>query len=350
MRRVLFLAEELRVGGAETYFYKIENNISRDKIEFFSAAVNGEQIVKIRSRGNFVEFKKSFFSKVNVISRIIKTRNIDVVHANSLRLAIISSLIKRFSKLNFNIIYTKHNITILEKMSNRLFAKFVNKRIDRIITVCNTDKDEMIKKGVNDCKIIVIANGTDINQFRFNPRYINNDMKEVNIGILARLSEEKNHHLFIDIINQLQNETNIKAFIAGDGALKDELMEYAKEKNVQIKFLGNVSEPQKFLEKMDINLIVSKREVFPMAIIEGMAVGTIIISVDVGGIKDAIINEKTGYLIESYNVNDYAMTIKNIIYDKEKNIQIIKNSRNFVENNYDLKVMLNKIENLYLGD
>ena len=40
---VLFLAEELRVGGAETYFYSLENNINRNDFNFYCMAVDGEQ-------------------------------------------------------------------------------------------------------------------------------------------------------------------------------------------------------------------------------------------------------------------------------------------------------------------
>ncbi|MGQ0517829.1 glycosyltransferase, partial [Bacillus sp. D-CC] len=64
-----------------------------------------------------------------------------------------------------------------------------------------------------------------------------------------------------------------------------------------VKMLGNISEPHRFIGNMDVLLLLSFREVFPMVVIEAMATGTPIVSIDVGGINEAVIDGESGVLI-----------------------------------------------------
>ena len=253
-------------------------------------------------------------------------------------------------KYSYKIYYTKHNLTFLEKISENLYRSFVNRYVDSMITIGDTHKKQMLELGIREEKITVIQNGTDIKQFYFNSHYLKED-KKLKIGIVARLSKEKNHKLFLEIVEVLQKRNNIEfeALIAGDGPLKEEIEKTILDKNLNVKMLGNVSEPQNFLSEIDISMIVSEREVFPMAIIESMAVGAIMVSVDVGGIKDVVINNFSGYLLTGYNHQKFADVIEKIAVNRNENINIIKNARQLVENNFELSIMIKKIEKLYIG-
>jgi glycosyltransferase involved in cell wall biosynthesis len=351
MKNVLFLAEELRVGGAETYFYKVENNISDRDIKFYSAAVKGDQYFRIKNKSNFYEYNANVLSKIKVIKKIVKDKKINVIHSNSLRLCLIAALLRIVFNYNYRLYYTKHNLTFLEKISDKLYSLFVNKYVDSLITIGETHREQMIELGINEEKIVVIPNGTDINQFNFMPNYLNEEGK-IKIGILARLSKEKNHKFFLEIIEVLQKRKNIEfeAFIAGDGPLRDEIAKLITDKKLEVKMLGNVSEPQIFLSQIDISVIVSEREVFPMAIIEGMAVGTLMLSINVGGIKDVVKDRFSGYLLNDYDSERFADVIEEIAVKRNENISIIKNARKLVESEFELNIMIRKIEDLYLGD
>lgn len=352
IKKVLLLTDELRVGGAETYFFKIENNLKSKNIELITAAEDGEYRDKIKNNDSFIYLTKSPIKNIFKIIKVVRDRNIDVIHANSLRLTMISIPAKILNKNKIKLLYTKHNLTYLEQIGDKVFSIYVNLFVDKLLTVCEFEKKRMMDKGVKEKKIRVVSNSTDSDEYKFNSHYINNEITELKIGILARLSEVKNHMFFIDIIESLQKSDNIKfeAYIAGDGDLREKIKEEIEKRNLNIKMIGNVVNPYEFLSNIDVSLLVSHREVFPMSVIEALSVGTIVVSMNVGGVSDCIINNETGYLIEDYDCDIFLKIIEEIYYNKEKNTEIILNGRNLIENKYSLNSMINGLEKVYLED
>ena len=95
------------------------------------------------------------------------------------------------------IVYTKHNVTILEKKMPTLFRYFMNKYVNNIITVSEFEKNNLISIHVAEEKINTIYNGVDIEKFLFQQKKKESTYK---IGILARLSKEKT----INYLSKLQ--------------------------------------------------------------------------------------------------------------------------------------------------
>ena len=89
-----------------------------------------------------------------------------------------------------------------------------------------------------------------------------------------------------------------------------EIEKYGLQQNV--KMLGNISEPHRFIGNMDALLLLSFREVFPMVVIEAIATGTPIISIDVGGINEAVINGESGVLIHEYCESEFASALEEL--------------------------------------
>ena len=118
---VLFLAEELRVGGAETYFYSLENNINRNDFNFYCMAVDGEQKSKLLYPQNYYSYSFSVLDRYKKVVDICKLKKIDVIHVNSLRLAFVAAAVKKIIK-KLRVIYTRHNITALEKKSKKIYS------------------------------------------------------------------------------------------------------------------------------------------------------------------------------------------------------------------------------------
>ncbi|AAK80992.1 glycosyltransferase involved in cell wall biosynthesis [Clostridium acetobutylicum] len=345
LTNVLFLAEELRVGGAETYFYKIENKIDLKKINFYTAAVNGRCFDKLNNKHMYFEYEKGLFSKIKTIKKIVISKNINVIHANSLRLAIISSIVKKLYKKDLKIVYTKHNLTILEKIHTKLFSAFVNKNVDIVLAVCNKDRDNMISIGVSEEKVKVIPNSIDLKHFKFNSKYLRDAGKDFKVGMLSRLSKEKNHEFFLDIAEK----ADFRALIGGDGPLREEINNRIEKSNLKkkVKMLGNIENSYEFLSSVDVMLLVSTREIFPMTLLEAMAVGTIVISVDIGGIRDCVINDKTGYVIDDYQSEKFITKISDILSDYDKNKELISAARELVENSFNLDITIDELQRLY---
>jgi glycosyltransferase involved in cell wall biosynthesis len=339
---VLLLTDKLIMGGAEMYYCKLVNQLTHPEVTFYYAAAKGELYKKIKWKHHFTELSRSNHRQnIKTLLNLVDDRQITVIHANSLRMVLYSILLKKLFKKPIKIIYTKHNITILEKKFSLGFMHLINSYVDRIITVSESEKASLEKLGIKNSKIRTIYNGVDLEQFVFHRKESEDVFK---IGILARLSEEKNHALFIQIANELKSRPNVMFYIAGNGPEKQKISDLIRYYNLsrKVKMLGEVQNPEDFIREMDILLLTSNREVFPMVIIESMAIGTPVISIDKGGIKEAVIQDDTGILIKSHSVEEFCNQIIMLESNQLSRMRIAKQARQKVEREFSLEQMVNQ--------
>ncbi|MFC0187292.1 glycosyltransferase family 4 protein [Fictibacillus aquaticus] len=307
---VLLLTDKLEMGGAEIYFCKLENRLHHENMSFFTAAGGGELYRSIEKKERFqLLSRKNHAMNLMRLRNMIKKHNIHLVHANSLRMVLYAILLKKTMRQFFRIYYTKHNVTIAENRYSTYFANLLNKYVNRIITVSEFEKENLLTFGLNPRRITTIYNGVDLEQFTYSQKSHNGSTFKV--GILARLSEEKNHAFFLEVAQRLRNVPGISFYIGGDGPDYDKLARKITEFDIEstVKMIGAVKEPQHFIREMDVLLLTSNREVFPMVIIEAMAVGTPVISINKGGIKEAVNDRETGYLISSHSAEEFCEKI-----------------------------------------
>lgn len=316
MHNVLLLTDKLITGGAEMYFCKLENHLKAANMTFYSAAAPGEMYNEIHHKTNFISLSlKNHLTNLKTLSRQVIQKDIRIIHANSLRMLLYSIVVRKITKRDMKLVYTKHNVTVLEKRVPLLFKTVVNRYVHQVIAVSNFEKGNLLRLGVRNELIQTIYNGVDIKQFSFQPLQA---QKTFNVGILARLSKEKNHVLFLNIANELRDMEQVVFHIAGDGPEREFVEKEIKNLQLhhKINVLGQVSNPYEFICSMDLLLLTSFREVFPMVILEAMATGTPIVSVDVGGIKEAIVDYETGILIRHHSEREFAEKIK-LLHDNE---------------------------------
>ncbi len=347
MYNVLLLTDKLITGGAEMYFCKLENHLKDENMTFYSAAATGEMYDHIQNKNNFIPLSlKNHLGNLKTLRKQVIQKGIYVIHANSLRMLLYSIAIKKITKREIKLVYTKHNVTILEKKIPLLFKKVLNRHVDQIISVSNFEKENLLQLGVRKELIQTIYNGVDLDQFSFQPQQ---SQETFNIGILARLSKEKNHKLFLTIANELKDMEHFTFHIAGDGPERDFVEKEMKNLKLshKVKVLGQVSNPYEFICNMDLLLLTSFREVFPMVVIEAMATGTPIVSVDIGGIKEAIVDHETGILISHHSEKEFAEKIM-LLHDNEDLRQDLgSTARKKVEKSFSLSTMIHSTLNIY---
>ncbi|SIS62998.1 glycosyltransferase family 4 protein [Salimicrobium flavidum] len=347
---VLLLTDKLAFGGAEIYFCKLENRLSHPDIDFTFAASTGELEKNLIHKDRFVPLQLGkHLQNLNRLKKIIKEKNIQVIHANSLRMALYSIWLKKTGGSPVRIIYTKHNVTALEKRFSKMFTYVLNHHIDKIITVSRFEQDNLTEKGVKKEKVRTIHNGVDLEQFTFVPKQKDDLFK---VGILARISPEKNHELFIRIAAELKDLPNARFYIAGDGPDADKIADMIKTRGLsdRVHMLGMVQEPQKFIQSMDVLVLTSEREVFPMVILEAMAVGTPVVSIDRGGIKEAIREGETGFLVPVHSAEKFSDVLLSMYKsDEEVRSEWRKEGRRRAESEFSLKKMVDETVEEYLN-
>ncbi|MBY6037221.1 glycosyltransferase family 4 protein [Fictibacillus nanhaiensis] len=345
---VLLVTDKLTTGGAEVYFCKLENALNHENITTFTAAGEGELYDQLRDKKRHILLsKRNVFYNLRIIYNMIRHNQIQLVHANSLRAVLLLILLKIITLQHFTIFYTKHNVTLLEKKLPFVFSFLINTWVKRVITVSDFEKDNLIALGIHENKITTIYNGVDLEQFLYQEKQPSTRFK---VGILARLSEEKNHSLFLDVAHAFKDNSRFLFYIAGDGPDYQKVLQKIRFLGLQerVQLLGNVEHPELFIRDMDVLLLTSKREVFPMVVIEAMAVGTPIITINKGGIPEAVIHKQTGLLMQEHSIEEFCSTLVELDSKAELQKVIIKEARRKVVTDFSLDKMIKETTNEYL--
>ena len=165
------------------------------------------------------------------------------------------------------------------------------------------------------------------------------------VGTIGRLSEQKNPLFILKIVEELVNMDESYQFVwIGDGPLKNELVNKAKEKGVleHIKFLGNRSNVKDLLQAYDVFILPSLYEGFGIVNIEAQASGLPCL------VSDAVpelakVNSNFYFLSINENAKSWAQQIENIL-----NYRILlKDMESFEKRGFDIKQGADKLRTIY---
>lgn len=199
------------------------------------------------------------------------------------------------------------------------------------VTVSESTKKELIGLGFK--KVFVVSEGITFVPLEKIPE----KEKGPTIIYLGRLTKAKRPDLCIKSFERIKKRIpNAKLWIIGDGYYKEKLKNSAGK---GVEFLGRLSEEDKMesLSKAWVLVNPSVREGWGINIIEANACGAPCIAYNVPGLRDSIIDGKTGLLVkENGNVEKLAEAIIKILEDKELRNTLSKNALEYSKNfNWD---------------
>ncbi|HEX5890255.1 MAG TPA: glycosyltransferase [Pyrinomonadaceae bacterium] len=183
------------------------------------------------------------------------------------------------------------------------------------------------------------------------------DDETVLVGIVGRLTEIKNHEMFLQIVARVDLE-KVKFVIIGDGSLREPLEQQAKALGVQEKviFAGGRKDPEYFYPALDICALTSRNEGTPLTLIEAMANARPVIATSVGGVVDLLGNVvvesqfnvcERGMSVRPYDVDAFAAALGTLIEDRMLRNQLGARGYEFVKDNYGKERLLEDIKDLY---
>jgi glycosyltransferase involved in cell wall biosynthesis len=104
-----------------------------------------------------------------------------------------------------------------------------------------------------------------------------------------------------------------------------------------IEYWGHKSKMHKILNLSTIIVLPSYREGFPKVLMEAAACGKPVITTNVPGCRDAVINNVTGKIVPVKNSKLLAIAIRNLLENKHKMKLMSKNARKHAEKNFSVK-------------
>jgi glycosyltransferase involved in cell wall biosynthesis len=296
---------------------------------------------------------------LNIIS-IIKNEKIDILHLHNFS-AILYGTLAALMSTRPKMIRTEHNVVNTNKRFKGKALIFLKNLLGtfhkRIIAVSDevnrsqTDSDMFFKK-----KYITIYNGietypyeksVDTNKYRDEFGFTKNNLI---IGKIASMYPQKAHEVLFEAVKIVLAEIpEAKFLIVGDGPRKLELKELVSKMGLEneIIFTSIRSDIPELLNFIDIFVLSSDWEGFPITILEAMASGTPIVVTDVGGNREAVINEKTGYLVEKGSPEKLANALILLGKDTPKRIFMGENGKKRLYQHFTAEVMVRKTEKIY---
>jgi glycosyltransferase involved in cell wall biosynthesis len=193
---------------------------------------------------------------------------------------------------------------------------------------------------------------------------------DILVGIVGRLTEIKNHQLFLQMAAQYQSfppseghSRRVRFVIIGDGHLRRALEQQVQHLGLsgEVEFLGTRDDPENFYPALDVVALTSLNEGTPLTVLEAMANARPVIATAVGGVSGllgpgALIEGDSdagyqvcerGILVGSGDTLGFARGLSRLIEDEELRRDIGNRGRGFVEAHYSKERLLKDVASLY---
>ncbi|GAA6621305.1 glycosyltransferase [Scytonema sp. NUACC26] len=239
-----------------------------------------------------------------------------------------------------------------EDIYNELFVKG-----DFFLANCEFFRQKAIKLGCDRNKIVVLRSGIDCSRFQFKAR-VPNPNDKIRIVTVGRLVEKKGIEYGIRAIAKVANvHPNIEYNVIGDGYLKEEFYLLIEELRItdKVKLLGwkNQQEIIDILDNSHLFIAPSvtaqngNQDAPVNTLKEAMAMGLPVIGTLHGGIPELIQDNVSGFLAPERDADAIAEKLIYLIENPNIWEQMGRVGRAYVEQNYDMNQLNDKLVNIY---
>jgi glycosyltransferase involved in cell wall biosynthesis len=229
--------------------------------------------------------------------------------------------------------------------------------ISHIVTVSESARRMVARSsGVSPERVTNIPNGIETEAFQ---KEIDRKRKRAEIGvdesvrligIVARLSPEKDHETLFEAFSQLSGEFGeVHLVVVGGGELQEQLSAAARRLAIEsrVHFLGYRSDVAELLAIFDCFVLSSRSEGLSITLLEAMAAGLPIVATDVGGNGEVIQNEETGLLVPPAQPSRLAAALKRMLTDGEAARRMGERGSARVREHFSLDKMVAGYERIY---
>ena len=291
--------------------------------------LGGKKLVELLNKKGF-QARHTYKTK-ELLSTVLLPRG-DIVHSMDLPLA--------YRLWKKPLVFTlKGDYTIQKNRWQRFYPKAI-KNADLLTTTC-----QYLKNKLHLPEPIIIPNAVDAE--RFKPAK-HEEKSTINIVTLTKFTFRDKAYGVLDIIKNLdavKKKKKINYTIIGYGPYIDEIKLRATPKNISINFTGAVKDPADYLSKSDIFLYYSIHDVFPHAVLEGMASSLPVVTNGIGAIPEMIENNKEGFIRD--DVKGYQKAIADLVEDYKLRERIGQAARNKVISNFSWERVTTDYINVY---
>lgn len=326
------------------------------------AAAKGVQPLVIPDLGREISLWRDLRT-LWTLYRLFRRWRPSIVHTHTAKAGTAGRLAARLARVPI-VLHTFHGHVFHGYFSPRKTRAFIYieralaRLSDRIVTVSEGQRAELTAYGIAPLdKIAVVPLGFELDELLHCQPHRGELRAELGltadtplVGIIARLTAVKNHHLFLETARLIaQEEPATRFLVVGDGELRGELESYARELSLadQVLFLGWRADMPRIYADLDVVALTSHNEGTPVSLIEGMAAGVPVVSTAVGGVPDIVADGVYGYLVPPDDAEGLARAIVSLIRDREKAQAMGQAGREATSERFGVERLISDVERLY---
>jgi glycosyltransferase involved in cell wall biosynthesis len=235
-----------------------------------------------------------------------------------------------------------------------LFRRLVLSRQTRIVLPSKTLLDIALTDWhLPQRRLSYVPNGIDCARFAAAPEPtlvapLRRRPDELLIGTVAALRAEKNIARLIQAFAQVVGKQPARLVIVGDGAERESLQALADGLglNGKVVVMGAMPNPERVIGAFDVFALSSNTEQMPFSILEAMAAGLPIASVNVGDVREMVAPENRR-LVAQQSVEGLASSISTLLRDPRIRAEIGQRNRAHVRRHYDQATMFASYATLF---
>lgn len=307
MLKVLHIVLGLQVGGLEKFVLGLVDSYSSKVKSTILCLADPKPQDEISTSAQLIRWDKkeglSYFLPVK-ISKLVKRGNYDLIHTHNPSphfYGVIAGLLS-----GVPVVHTKHGRNYPDNFKKVLLNRFSSGLSRRIVAVSSDAADVCLQvEKVSPLKVQTILNGVDTQRFTpENSRRLHRELMLPStvllVGIVARLSPEKNHQLLLDACRILKLKNILfHLVVVGDGPLRHTLEQTVTRYNLEssVTFLGMRQDVPTLIREFDIFVLSSRTEGVSLTLLEAMSCCVPVVASNVGGNPEVVSDGVTGFIV-----------------------------------------------------
>ena len=362
----------MEFGGGERVFTQIINGLPLNQYELYIASRLQDSFCRAVSQTPMKLYPIDFSNRYNPaillkLIKIIKDNQIAIVHGQGARAEffarLASGLLCRTRYVSTVAMPVEgYDVGPMKMLLYKAFDRFSERFVDRFLVVSSVLEEAMIHgHGIPREKVVKIYNGVETDHYkphnqevgrrRIRREYSVNE-SEILIGSLGRLVWQKGFEYFLQSIPALIRDIpKVRFMLVGEGPLRQELERLAMSLGIRDRLVltGYHSDIRDMMAAMDVVVIPSVLEGFPMITLEAMAMEKPIVATRIDGITEQIMDGREGILVPPRNTANLSQAIIKIVSNPNMAFTLGKAARRRVTTEFSVQQMIKATIHVYEG-
>jgi len=356
------LITELEPAGAERCVYELARRLDRERFDVQVIALRGGRMAGMLSAAGVRTHVLSMRGKWDVgkalsLARLLRRERFDILHTHLFH----ADLAGRVGAYLAGVRHLVHTVHVAEgrfRPWQFACARLLAGGCDRIVCVSQSVLDFHIRRtGLPAWRYTVIPNGVDADAFardeesraRMRAAWGIADDQAL-VAFVGRLDRQKGIDTLLSAMSHLgARDQSVDLVIAGDGPEQGKVKNFIRRGagGRRCRWLGFTDDVRGVLSAADLFVMPSRWEGLPLAAPEAMAAGLAVIASRVAGLREIIVDGRTGVLIEPNDGVALAEAIVRLVSAPEDRARLGAAARQSVIRDYSIAANVTRHEALY---